>query len=93
VKQYKKIFELDGVVLEFVDDTLKEIAHQALKRNTGARGLRAILEDAMLDVMFDMPSRSDIIRCVVTKEVITNRQEPLLITSEKKKRKKKEETA
>ncbi len=94
VKQYKKIFELEGVDLEFLDDTLKEIAKEAMKRKTGARGLRAIMEDAMLDIMFDMPSREDISRCVVNKEVITKKQEPLLITAEKKKKKrKKEETA
>ena len=91
VKQYQKIFELEGVDLEFLDDTLEEIAKEAMKRNTGARGLRAIMEDAMLDVMFDMPSREDIIRCVVNKEVITKRQEPLLITAEKKSRKRKKE--
>lgn len=83
VKQYQKIFELEGVDLEFLDDTLEAIATEAMKRNTGARGLRAIMEDAMLDVMFDMPSREDITRCVVNKEVITKRQEPLLITAEK----------
>ncbi len=94
IKQYQKIFELEGVDLEFLDDTLEAIAVEAMKRNTGARGLRAIMEDAMLDVMFDMPSREDITRCVVNKEVITKKQEPLLITAEKKKKKrKKEETA
>ncbi len=94
VKQYKKIFEMEDVELEFLEETLEEIAKEAMVRNTGARGLRAIMEDVMLDVMFDMPSRKDISRCVVTKEVITNKQEPLLITTEKKKKKrKKEETA
>lgn len=91
VKQYQKIFELDGVVLEFKDNCLQAIAEEAMKRNTGARGLRAILEETLLDVMFDLPSREDVERCVITREVVLNKEAPMLATRDK--RKKKEETA
>ncbi|MDW7739980.1 MAG: ATP-dependent protease ATP-binding subunit ClpX [Bacillota bacterium] len=90
-KQYQKIFELDGVALEFKDNCLQAIAEEAMKRNTGARGLRAILEEVLLDVMFDLPSRDDIERCVITRDVVLNCEAPILVTREK--RKKKEETA
>jgi len=91
VKQYQKLFELDGVTLEFKEDALATIAKEAIKRNTGARGLRAILEDVMLDIMYQIPSRGDVVKCVITKDVILRKEEPLLITVERKK--KKEETA
>lgn len=91
IKQYQKIFELDGILLEFKDNCLQAIAEEAMKRNTGARGLRAILEEILLDVMFELPSRDDIGRCVITKEVVLNKETPMLATRDK--RKKKEETA
>ena len=91
IKQYQKIFELDGVVLEFKDNCLQAIAGEAMKRKTGARGLRAILEEILLDVMFELPSRDDIGRCIITKEVVLNKETPLLAIRDK--RKKKEETA
>ncbi|WP_258360956.1 ATP-dependent Clp protease ATP-binding subunit ClpX [Moorella sulfitireducens (nom. illeg.)] len=91
VKQYQKLFEIDGVTLEFKEDALRAIAKEAMKRETGARGLRAILEDIMLDVMYEIPSRSNITKCIVTKEVVLRKEEPLLLTVERKK--KKEETA
>lgn len=91
VKQYQKFFELDGVTLEFKEEALAGIAKEAIKRNTGARGLRAIFEEIMLDVMYDIPSRGDITKCVITKEVVARKEEPLLVTVERKK--KKEETA
>jgi ATP-dependent Clp protease ATP-binding subunit ClpX len=92
VKQYEKLFELDGVTLEFQQETLKAIALEAKKRNTGARGLRAILEEIMLEVMYEIPSREDVSKCIVTKETIAKRDKPLLVTTERKK-KRKEETA
>ncbi len=92
VKQFEKIFELDGVDLEFKESSLEAIAEEAMKRNTGARGLRAIMEEILLDVMFQMPSREDIGRCVITKEVVTNSDSPMLVTKDNK-RKKKEESA
>ncbi|CQR72441.1 ATP-dependent Clp protease ATP-binding subunit ClpX [Sporomusa ovata DSM 2662] len=92
VKQYQKFLEIDNVQLEFKDEALKEIAAEALKRNTGARGLRAIIETIMRNVMYDIPSRTDIAKCIVTKEVISNKEEPVLVAVERK-NKKKEESA
>ncbi|MFN8103467.1 MAG: ATP-dependent Clp protease ATP-binding subunit ClpX [Acidimicrobiia bacterium] len=79
VKQYKKFFEFDGVDLQFTDDALEAIADQAIERGTGARGLRAILEEVLLDVMYDIPSRRDITQCVITKEVVVDRVPPTLV--------------
>ncbi|GIN38680.1 MULTISPECIES: ATP-dependent protease ATP-binding subunit ClpX [Heyndrickxia] len=79
VKQYRKMLELDDVELEFEDSALKEIAARAIERKTGARGLRSIIESIMLDVMFDLPSRSDIKKCIVTKEAVLNSEPPKLI--------------
>lgn len=92
IKQYQKFMELDNVQLEFKEDALKAIAAEALKRNTGARGLRAIIEAIMRNVMYEVPSRADVSKCIVTKEVITNKEEPVMVTVERK-AKKKEESA
>ena len=78
VKQYKKLFELDKTELEFTDDALKEIASKAIERNTGARGLRAIIEETMLDIMYELPSRNDVERVTVTKETVKDKAEPVL---------------
>ncbi len=86
VKQYKKLFELDGVDLEFMDDALQSIAEEALHRNTGARGLRAIIEDIMLEVMYDVPARIDITKVVITREVIEKKENPLLVTVDAKRK-------
>ncbi|KJS18117.1 MAG: ATP-dependent protease [Peptococcaceae bacterium BRH_c4b] len=91
VKQYDKLFELDGVALEFQAEALKAVAHEALKRKTGARGLRAILEEIMMDTMYEIPSREDIAKCVITRETILKKEKPIIITMDRKK--KKEETA
>lgn len=80
VKQYKKIFAMDNVDLLFKKDALKSISFLALKRGTGARGLRSIMEEIMLEVMFEIPSRQDIKRCVITKEVVENRIKPMLLS-------------
>ncbi|MCT4606093.1 MAG: ATP-dependent Clp protease ATP-binding subunit ClpX [Marinisporobacter sp.] len=96
VKQYKKLFDMDNVELEIDEDALKAIAKKAIERKTGARGLRGIMEGIMLDVMYDIPSRKDIKKCVITKETVENLTEPTLVISEDKKRNtknKKEETA
>jgi ATP-dependent Clp protease ATP-binding subunit ClpX len=85
VKQYGKMFKMDKVDLEFTKDALREMARQALKRGTGARGLRAIMEEIMLNVMFEIPARKDISRCIVTREVVENRVEPKVITGSKNK--------
>ncbi|EAX48175.1 ATP-dependent Clp protease, ATP-binding subunit ClpX [Thermosinus carboxydivorans Nor1] len=92
VKQYQKFLELDNVQLEFKEDALRAIAQEALKRNTGARGLRAIIENLMRNVMYEVPSRTDVTKCIVTKEVVLNKEEPILVTADRKS-KKKEETA
>ncbi|MFF2755084.1 ATP-dependent protease ATP-binding subunit ClpX [Psychrobacillus sp. NPDC058041] len=78
-KQYQKMIELDNVKLTFEDEALVEIAKQAIERKTGARGLRSIIENIMLDVMFELPSRDDIAECVVTKETITEQATPKLL--------------
>jgi len=83
VKQFAKLMEMDGVQLEFEDDALTEIAKLALERKTGARGLRAIMESIMLDVMYEVPSRGDVKKCVVTKETVRGAQVPMLILGEK----------
>ncbi|MFL6190789.1 MAG: ATP-dependent Clp protease ATP-binding subunit ClpX [Actinomycetes bacterium] len=79
VKQYRKFFEFDGVELEFSDDALEAVADQAILRGTGARGLRAILEEVLLDVQYDLPSRDDIRRCVITAEVVSSGVNPTLV--------------
>ncbi|MBS3897979.1 MAG: ATP-dependent Clp protease ATP-binding subunit ClpX [Dethiobacter sp.] len=89
-KQYQKLFEMDGVSLEFKDGTLEIIAEEAIRRNTGARGLRAILEGLLLDVMYELPARDDIGKCIITKEVLQNHEKPILVTADKRKKKKEE---
>jgi ATP-dependent Clp protease ATP-binding subunit ClpX len=79
VKQYQKMLELDDVELEFEEDALKEIAKKAIERKTGARGLRSIIEGIMLDVMFDLPSREDITKCIITQETVTDNSLPKLV--------------
>ncbi|WP_088228942.1 ATP-dependent Clp protease ATP-binding subunit ClpX [Desulfosporosinus sp. FKB] len=93
VKQYQKLMELDGVTLEFKDSALTSIASEAIRRNTGARGLRAIVEELMLNVMYDLPSRTDVTKCVVTQEVVQKKEEPVLVMADKVKKGKKEESA
>ncbi|MDP7638904.1 MAG: ATP-dependent Clp protease ATP-binding subunit ClpX [Candidatus Hydrogenedentes bacterium] len=79
ILQYEKLFSLEKVELSFPDESIEAVADTAVKLETGARGLRAILEGVMLDVMFDLPSRSDVKECVITKGVIENDEEPLLV--------------
>jgi ATP-dependent Clp protease ATP-binding subunit ClpX len=86
-KQYTKMFDLEGVGLTFEPDALKGVATQALARGTGARGLRAILEDVMTDILFDLPSRSDVREVVITKECITERRSPLIVTEQRRAKK------
>jgi len=99
VKQYKELFLMDGVELDIDRDALEVVAQKAIERKTGARGLRGILEEIMLDVMYDIPSREDIEKCIITKDTILTNNEPTLVLSEKRKKKKskkadnKEETA
>ena len=94
VKQYQKLLEMDDVQLEFEPEALQAIANEAIKRNTGARGLRSIIESIMLDVMYDVPSRTDVNYCLITKEVVQNKIKPLLtVAKPDKKANKKEESA
>ncbi len=79
VKQYRRVFDLDGVELELSEDALEAVAEQALLRGTGARGLRAILEEVLLDVMYDLPSRTDVGRCVIDRSVVLDRVHPTLV--------------
>ena len=81
-KQYIKLFEYDGVTLEFEPAALKAIAREAIKRNTGARGLRAILEQSMLEVMYDLPTDAQIKKCIVTEEVILKRVRPVTLRAD-----------
>jgi ATP-dependent Clp protease ATP-binding subunit ClpX (EC 3.4.21.92) len=92
-KQYQKLLELDGINLEFKDDALKAISEEAIRRNTGARGLRSIVEDILLNVMYDLPSRTDVTKCYITRDVVLKKEEPLLVTADKAKKNKKEESA
>ena len=89
VKQYKRLFDLDGVELEFSEDALEAIAEQAVERKIGARGLRAILEKVMTDIMYEIPSDDNIGRCLITKDVVNGLDLPKLTyrTTEVKKRK------
>src|ERR687887_609046 len=80
VKQFARFFQFDGIELVFADDSLGSIADKALERETGARGLRSILEDILLDVQFELPSRRDVRKCVVTKETIEKALKPTLVT-------------
>jgi len=88
VKQYQKMFQLDGVELIFEDEALNTIADQALERGTGARGLRAIMEEVLLPVMFDLPSRDDVASVVITEEVVTKKAAPTMIAHDEVKRRK-----
>jgi ATP-dependent Clp protease ATP-binding subunit ClpX len=83
-KQYQRLFELEGVKLKFTEDALKAIAEEAHRRKSGARGLRAIVEEVMLDVMYEIPSLTGVQECVVTRDVVINRQRPELIRDTKK---------
>ncbi len=80
-KQYKKLFELENVGLTFDPESLSAVAQRAMKRGTGARGLRAILEEVMIDIMFDLPNRDDVREVVITKECITEARPPLMVTA------------
>jgi len=79
IKQYQKLFEFEGVHLRFTDGALRAVARQALKRKSGARGLRSILENVMLDLMYDIPSRDDVEECVINEEVIEQGSNPLMV--------------
>ena len=79
IRQYQKYFDFEKVKLKFTDEALRAIAKEALRRKTGARGLRSILEEVMLDTMYELPSRNDVQECVITEEVVAQRREPALL--------------
>ena len=79
VKQYKKLFEIDNVELEFEPEAIRAIAKQAIERKTGARGLRSIIEKVMTDIMYEIPSREDVVKCIVTEGTITDSVQPTLV--------------
>ncbi|MCC6346652.1 MAG: ATP-dependent Clp protease ATP-binding subunit ClpX, partial [Nitrospirales bacterium] len=79
VKQYQKLLSLDNVRLKFTEAALHAIAKKAIDRKTGARGLRAILEDVMLDVMYEIPSRTGVVECIINEEAIEKRGHSLLV--------------
>ncbi len=85
LKQYKKLFEIEGVNLRLTDSALAAIADEALKRKSGARGLRAILESCMLDIMYDIPSKEDVKECVIGEEVVLKKEAPILLYEPSKK--------
>jgi ATP-dependent Clp protease ATP-binding subunit ClpX len=93
VKQYKRLFELDGVDLEFTPDAIEAVADQALLRGTGARGLRAIMEEVLLSVMFEVPSRKDVERVVITREVVLENVNPTLVPRDASRRTPREKSA
>jgi ATP-dependent Clp protease ATP-binding subunit ClpX len=80
VKQFQRFFQFDGIELVFSDDALQSVADKALERETGARGLRSIIEEVLLEVQFELPSRRDVKKCVVTKETIDKGITPTLVT-------------
>lgn len=82
IKQYKKMFAMDNIELEFDEEALKEIASKAYMQKTGARGLRSIIENVMLEIMYDVPEEKDITKCIITKEVILGQGKPVLIKKE-----------
>jgi len=85
VKQYQKLFEMDDTLLEFEEGALEAIAEKAILRNTGARGLRAILEEIMLDVMYEIPSSTNVEKCIIKRETVENNSQPELILNENRK--------
>ena len=97
VRQYKRFFEFDGVELEFTDEAMKAIAEQAIQRGTGARGLRSIMEEVLLNVMYELPSREDVTKCLVDRDVVLTGVSPTLVAREQpqsaKRAKREERTA
>ena len=85
VKQYKRFFEMDDTLLEFTDEALVSVASKAIERKSGARGLRAVLEETMMDIMYDVPSATNIEKCIITKDTVTEKKPPELILNENRK--------
>ncbi|HLR21462.1 MAG TPA: ATP-dependent Clp protease ATP-binding subunit ClpX [Tissierellaceae bacterium] len=92
VKQYKELFDMEDLELEFEDGALEAIAKKAIERKTGARGLRGIIEEIMMDIMYEVPSRDDVEKCLITEDTILKNGEPTLVLSDKKKKSRNEES-
>ncbi len=84
VKQYQKLFRMEGVELEFEGDALKSVVQKAVERGTGARALRSIMEETMLDIMYHLPTRQNLIRCIISKDAILKKKEPMYVYKERK---------
>jgi len=85
VRQYQELFRIEGVSLQFTDEALDAMAKEAVARKSGARGLRAIMEETMMDIMYEIPSKKDVVECVVGEEVVLNNEEPILLYEQPKK--------
>jgi ATP-dependent Clp protease ATP-binding subunit ClpX len=83
LRQYQRIFDFENVALTFTEDAVSAVAQEALRRGTGARGLRAILEDIMLDVMYEIPSEPGAAECIINREVVVERTRPIIIFAKK----------
>ena len=91
LKQYKKLFLIDGVELEIEEDAIARVAEKAIERKTGARGLRSIMEHVMTDIMYEIPSRDDVRKCIITKNAVDLKSGPALILRDANKRVEKKE--
>jgi ATP-dependent Clp protease ATP-binding subunit ClpX len=85
IKQYQKLFELEGVNLRFTDSAIAAVSKEAVKRKSGARGLRAIMETCMLDIMYELPSLENVKECVISEDVVFNKEDPILLFEQTKK--------
>ena len=85
VRQYQELFRIEGVNLQFTDEALEAMAKEAVARKSGARGLRAIMEETMMDIMYELPSKKDVVECVVGEEVVLNNEDPILLYEQPKK--------
>ena len=85
IKQYQKLFEMEGVNLRFTDSALSAVSREAVKRKSGARGLRAIMEACMLDIMYELPSLENVKECVISEDVVLNKEDPILLFEQTKK--------
>ena len=79
LKQYQKLFEMDGVKLKFTEDGLRQVAAEAILKKTGARGLRGILEDILVDVMYEIPSQESVRECIISDDVVARKKDPILV--------------
>jgi ATP-dependent Clp protease ATP-binding subunit ClpX len=84
IKQFKKLFKYEGVELDFEETALQQIVAKAIARGTGARALRSVVEDIMRDIMYELPSKANVTKCVITKETVEKKKEPIYVLEERK---------